>query len=164
MINIVRKGAYFSSILFVLASCQPKQGVKPSKEAVMKAVEHQNEIFMNSYRNGNFKTTSGLYTEDAKVMAPKMESVSGREGIAHLMQGMQESGITAIELGTDELYITGQGAIEVGHYAVKVGNGQVVDNGKSMVYWKKDGDTWRMFRDIWNSNRSPASSDKNQSE
>jgi len=82
-----------------------------------------------------------VYTEKGKVMAPNMKTVTGHEGIKQLMTGMQKSGITEVELGTEKLHLLNNVVIEVGHYAVKVGNSQVVDNDKSMVYWKKDGDT-----------------------
>lgn len=165
MFTNLKKGLYLSSIFLIVASCKPKQeDPGPSKAEVRQAIDHQNQVFMDSYRDGDLETTAGLYTEKGTVMAPHMKAVTGHEGIQHLMAGMHQSGITEVELGTDELHLLSDGAIEIGHYAVKVGNGQVVDNGKSMVYWKKEGDNWLMYRDMWNSNRPQATPDGNQSE
>lgn len=161
MTALYKRGAYLSLILLAFVACKPKskdQG--PSKAEVRQAIDHQNQAFMDSFRNSNFNKTASLYTEDGKIMAPNMKTVSGREAIEQLMQGMHKSGITEVDLGTDELHLVSDGAIEVGHYQVKAGNGQVVDNGKSMVYWKKDGNKWYMYRDMWNSNRPPASPGK----
>lgn len=164
MLNNLKKGVYLGSMLLIMAGCQSKQNKGSSIEQVRQAINHQNQVFMDSYKNNDLDTFADLYTEHGKMMPPNMEAVSDHDGIKRLMQGMQKSGVSAIEIGTDELYLVSDGAVEVGHYTVKVGDGQVVDNGKSMVYWKKDGDTWRMFRDIWNSNRPPAPSSNNQSE
>jgi hypothetical protein len=34
---------------------------------------------------------------------------------------------------------------------MKDGSGKVLDRGKYVVIWKRDGAAWRIHRDIWNS-------------
>jgi len=162
MITKLKRSAYFSIVLLTFLACQSKQDSGLSKATVLKAIKHQNKVFMDSFKKNNPDKIAGLYTKDGKVLAPNMRIVSGREGIKHMMQGMHNSGISEVDLGISELHLEGNSAIEIGHYKIKIENGQVLDKGKTMVYWKKDGDTWRMYRDMWNSNGPPSSSDGNR--
>lgn len=49
--------------------------------------------------------------------------------------------------GNDNLYA------ETGNYEVFGAENRSLDNGKYVAVWKKENDTWKMYRDIWNSDR-----------
>jgi len=158
MITKLKRSAYFSIIFLSFIACQSEQNSGPTKAEVKKAISQQNKVFMDSFQSSNLDKFASLYTKDGKALPPNMKTVSGREGIKHMVQGMHNSGISEVDISTDELHLEGNSAIEVGHYKVKIENGQVLDKGKTMVYWKKEGDTWRMYRDMWNSNGASSSS------
>jgi len=46
----------------------------------------------------------------------------------------------------------GDTVFEVGKYTLFGEGDQVLDNGKYIVIWKKDGEQWKLHRDIFNSN------------
>ena len=43
--------------------------------------------------------------------------------------------------------------METGKYTMMDADGKVVYDGKYMVIWKRDGDGWKIHRDMGNSNR-----------
>ena len=59
-------------------------------------------------------------------------------------------------LETVELDAQGETAIEVGRYILKTDRGAVADQGKYIIIWKHSGGTWKLHRDIWNTNQPAA--------
>jgi hypothetical protein len=49
----------------------------------------------------------------------------------------------------------GNGAVETGKFVIYDANDKQIDTGKYLVFWIKEKDGWKLFRDIWNSS-SPA--------
>jgi len=41
-------------------------------------------------------------------------------------------------------------AYEVGTYAAMGEGGKPLDSGKYVVVWRRDGEAWKLHRDIWN--------------
>jgi ketosteroid isomerase-like protein len=60
-------------------------------------------------------------------------------------------GIKEATLDTVEVEAHGDAAYEVGRYTLKGDGGQLLDQGKYVVIWKRVGGQWRLHRDIWNS-------------
>jgi hypothetical protein len=47
-------------------------------------------------------------------------------------------------------------AHEVGTYAMLGADGKELDRGKYIVIWKKEGNAWKIHRDIWNTSMPAA--------
>jgi hypothetical protein len=79
-------------------------------------------------------------------------SVAGR----NTQQGALASGISGVLLKTVDLF--GQGSIvtEVGEYELKSKEGQVLDHGKYIVVWRREGETWKLLRDMFSTNVASA--------
>jgi uncharacterized protein (TIGR02246 family) len=114
------------------------------------------EQFTAAFRRGDAAATAAVYTEDAQVLPPNSEIVSGRQAIQTLWQGAMDMGIKAVNLETVEVEGHGHTAHEVGKYTLQGMEGQVLDTGKYVVIWKQEAGQWQLHRDIWNSSR-PAS-------
>jgi ketosteroid isomerase-like protein len=67
-----------------------------------------------------------------------------------------DMGIKTAKLETIELEGQGDAALEVGKYTLSGEGGMVIDSGKFIVVWKKQGGKLKLHRDIWNSSM-PAS-------
>ena len=93
-----------------------------------------------------------MYTADARAFPPGMDIINGRDAIQKLWQGVIDSGVKSAELTTTDVESQGNVAHEVGNYAMKDASGKVLDRGKYIVIWKRDQGTWRLHRDIWNTN------------
>ena len=137
-----------NAFCFLLLSCEaPKEDSSQISEGISKT----NEAFMAALANGDAAGVAAQYTEDAQVLPPNGDLVSGKQDIQNLFQGFIDSGISGISLESTETEGMGDTAFEVGKYTLSVDD-QVVDNGKYIVIWKKDGEDWKLHRDIFNSN------------
>jgi len=56
-------------------------------------------------------------------------------------------------LETLELEGHGETVYEVGKYTLRGTAGELLDQGKYLVVWKREKGRWRLHRDIWNSSR-----------
>jgi hypothetical protein len=64
-----------------------------------------------------------------------------------------DMGITGVTLETVSLETIDAMAIEVGNYTLMAGSG-VVDKGKYLVIWRLEAGQWKLYRDIWNTNKA----------
>ena len=120
--------------------------------AVKAAIDAANKKFGEALAAGNTAAIAGLFTDDAIVMPPNGETVTGRPAIEKLFQALVAAGIKDIALTAKELESHGDAATEIGVYSVKDGTGKEIDRGKYMVSWKRVQGQWKLHRDIWNSN------------
>ncbi len=66
-----------------------------------------------------------------------------------------DMGLKGATLETLELAEYGDIAVEQRRYQLMDGAGTVADHGKCLVIWKRDGDDWKLHRDIWNTSTIP---------
>ena len=69
---------------------------------------------------------------------------------------MFDSGVKGVALTTLEVDDLGDTANEAGNLEIRGADGQVLDQAKYVVIWKKEGGSWKLHRDIWNSSVTPA--------
>jgi len=108
---------------------------------------------------------AACYTEDGKLMPPGVDVVSGRAGISAVFSSVYKSGITEIVLHTDEVTAHGvDWAVERSHYTFKASDGSVADVGKYVVVWRRVGDKWLLYTDIFNTNNAAPGAEKKQAD
>ncbi len=103
-----------------------------------------------AYDSGDGAAVAALYAEDAMLLPPNMEPVSGREAIAEFWTMVTANGGTT-DLKVKEVYSMGDMAAEVGTYSGTAPDGSHTDHGHYTIIWKKMDGKWMMYRDIWNS-------------
>lgn len=118
-------------------------------------IHEGNERFRAAVRAADSATMPSLYTDDAVILPPNGEAVSGADAIAQYWQAFAELGITDARPVTLEVIPMGDYALEVGETTVYGENGALVDRGKIMVLWKSHDGVWKMHRDTWNSSLPP---------
>ncbi|MCG2460110.1 DUF4440 domain-containing protein [Flavobacteriaceae bacterium F89] len=144
---------------FVFQSCneKPKEKEKEPKAAEFSLttakteIEDANKHFMDLLAKGDSVGLANSYTTDAKVMFTGAPSVVGRENIQKLFSGIINSGVTAINLETKEVFGTADLLAEEGKVTVFVKDNAVAEE-KYIILWKKEDGRWKLFRDIANSN------------
>lgn len=99
---------------------------------------------------GDVEPIVNLYAEDAMILPPNSDPVTGRAAIRGFWLASMEmapgGSITSVEGESD-----GGLAFERGTYVAEDAEGNEVDRGKYIAVWKLvDGD-WKISRDIWNS-------------
>ncbi len=115
-----------------------------------------NAKFMDTFNRGDRAGMGELYTENGQLLPPNSDIVSGHSAISAFWQGVMDMGIRTAKLETIELEGQGDEAFEIGKYTLSGEGGASIDSGKFLVVWRKEGDEWKLHRDIWNSSM-PAS-------
>jgi uncharacterized protein (TIGR02246 family) len=116
----------------------------------------QNAMFMDTFRRGDAAGMGELYTEDGQLLPPNGEIVQGPKAIAGFWRMVMDMGITDLDMRVGEVEQHGDTAIEVSTAALLLDGGEVADEIKYIVVWKREGGAWKLHRDIWNSSRPAA--------
>ena len=119
------------------------------------AIDSANAQFQDAVKRGDSAAMAALYTSDAVVMPPDMEAVTSTNDLPKLWGGFIRMGVKELKLSTTDLKGDSDFLVETGTFEVYVDNNKKVDNGKYMVVWKPENGTWKLYRDIWNSNNPP---------
>ena len=153
------------TLLFVsfITSCNKKaeEATEPVVEPTFNLATAKAEIvaankeFMAFFAANDSIKLASLYAEDAKFMMNGAPATSGRKNIQSVMSAIMNSGITGVDLRTIEVWGTENLVTEEGELSLFVGDTEA-DQGKYIVLWKKEDGKWKLFRDIFNSNLSPA--------
>jgi len=150
------------SFLFALG-CEQSQATEPlttmqsdsspgvlQKPVLDKIVEaHQNlvEVFTTQ----DAEAMAALYTQDAQLMPPNGDFITGNDAIGAFWGSMFTAGFDRLTIETLEVYGDGNNVAEVGLWTLYL-NGENIDNGKFIVVWKKVQGKWYVHRDCFNSN------------
>lgn len=126
--------------------------------AIILADEPRNHIeeasvkFVAAFNAGDGAALANLYSEDAALFPPGAERIDGRTAIQGFWQGAMDAGMKLDVLRTIEVESRGDIASEVGAFVLSVPGDSGVSkvNGQYIVVWKRDGHTWQLYRDIWN--------------
>ena len=118
-------------------------------------IDAANKAWMAAVEKGDAGAVAATYTADAKLLPPSHDFISGRKDIEAFFGSMAKEGVAKVPLETLEVFDGGDTAAEVGTYKVLDAGGKVLDTGKYIVVWKKDGGKWKFHRDTWNSSVAP---------
>ena len=121
-----------------------------------KAVEENNKKLVAALNRGDAAAAAAIYATDAKAFPPNSQVVEGRQNIQALWAGFVSGGLKLQSLNSVDVNLNGNVAVETGKYVVTVptaSGGTITDEGKYVVVWKRQGRGWKIFRDIWNSDK-----------
>lgn len=125
-----------------------------ASDAARSDIEAANDQWEAAASRGDGPGVAALYTDDGQLLPVQSDFVTGTQAIGEFWQGVFDSGIKSASLTTVEVESHGDTAYEVGKFELRGADGQVLDYGKYVVIWKKDG-TWKLHRDIWTSSVTP---------
>jgi uncharacterized protein (TIGR02246 family) len=124
-------------------------------QTVRQEIEEQNRAFVAAFKRGDAAGVAAAYTEDARLLPPGGQAVSGRDAIRHFWQGVMDLGVREVDLRTEHAEAEGDLAYEVGSATLLSCSGdgaETTDQVKYVVAWKRQGGgPWRQAVDIWNS-------------
>lgn len=124
-------------------------------ENAQAAIKTTNQKFMEAFQRGDAAGIAALYTDEAKLLPPGNQMTSGRKAIESFWQGAMNMGIKEAKLETVGIEAASDLAYEVGRFALTVQperGERTTLTGKYVVVWKKQGGTWKLHADIWNTN------------
>ncbi|CAH1245001.1 Hypp7417 [Branchiostoma lanceolatum] len=119
-------------------------------------IDAQNEKYYACFKANDMKGVAALYTEDCKIMVTGMDTVHGREGVEKVVSNYRVAyGVMTLELKSEEVGpVGGDVTYDRGTYTAKTKDGTVADTGKYVVVWKKVGEDWLLYIDIFNTNKA----------
>ena len=120
------------------------------------AIGASNKEFEAAAGKGDGAGLALLYTPDAQLLPVGSDAISGTKQIQKFWQGVLDSGIRGVSLKTLEVEGHATTAHEVGQYELHDAAGKLLDRGKYVVIWKRDGGKWKLHRDIWTTSLPPA--------
>ncbi|MBS7254258.1 YybH family protein [Flavobacterium branchiicola] len=144
-------------ILALLSSCkdQKKEFQHTAFEDAKKAIAASNAIYFESFVKNDSSIFINRYSKDACIMAPNSVQMCGPEAAAKFFRvaydnyGMRNGKfITTAVYGDAKEFVT-----EEGLWQSFNAKGELFDDGKFLVLWKKTPEGWKMFRDSFSSNR-----------
>lgn len=147
--------------LFVLASCSntetPAAAVKAglNLDSAKAAIAASNKLFGEAFQKNDSASFVARYASDACINPTGFPQMCGSAAIGAYFKGGYEMGVRDIKLTTDEVLAADPYVIETGKYEMIVGNGISAEKGKFIVIWKQENGSWKMYKDIWNSDAMP---------
>lgn len=115
-------------------------------------VDEGNANFVRAWMTGDADLFAGCFAEDGALLHAGRPAVVGREKIRERMKSVfAKYRMTAGEILTIDVFILGDTAYETGKWKFAigpVGQSAPADSGRYVEVWKREGDIWRMWRDI----------------
>ena len=125
-------------------------------DAVKAGIEAANAQFSAAAAKGDGAALAALYSPDGPVMPAGSDPIRGTEAIQKFWQRALDSGVATIGLKTIEVFGHGPTATEVGEYELRDKAGKNLDHGKYIVVWQHVDGQWKLLRDMFSTNVSPA--------
>jgi ketosteroid isomerase-like protein len=86
------------------------------------------------------------------VLPAGSDAIRGRDAIQKFWQSALDSGIAGVGLKTVEIFGQSPTVTEVGQYELSDKTGKVLDHGKYIVIWRREGGHWKLLRDMFSTN------------
>jgi ketosteroid isomerase-like protein len=142
--------------------CSDPDGVQEWEAMDTRAeIEKLTANFAKAVTNRDFAALGDFYEERARLLAPGASMVEGRAAIQAAQQSMIEGGVVqALRLDVIDVIEAGDFVIEIGRTTLTIqppGAESVIENGKSVVVWRRQKDgALKIAVDMFNSD-APAS-------
>lgn len=117
-------------------------------------IESDNAKFSEEAKKGDSNALAAHYASDGWAMFDNSEPFKGA-AIANAWGGAIRSGMKELKITTVDLTGNAELLVETGMYEMIGDGNKTLDKGKYLVVWKPEGDGWKIYRDIGNSNMAP---------
>ena len=142
------KRQFLVTLLIICAA-----SIAEAQQSVRTAIEANSKQFIEAFNKGDAAAVANMYTMDARVLPPNGDMVEGRANIQKFWQGAMSAGLKLVSLETVHVETQGNIAVEVGRYTSTVpgaGGTTTTDKGKYVVVWKRQGRSWKLAVDTFN--------------
>jgi ketosteroid isomerase-like protein len=109
--------------------------------------------FSEAYMDEDIETLSDYYSVDAKIMPPNAPIIKGHAAIYKRWTLPEGIDIVLHQAIPEEIRVNGNFAHDYGIYNGTTKNADQQEShwqGKYLIVWKKVGDDWKIYLDIWN--------------
>lgn len=119
------------------------------------AIAKSNAIYFQAFEKNDSTLFIERYAEDACIMMPNAPQMCGRSEVANFFKmAYEQFGLRGGKFITTAVYGDGKEYVtEEGLWQSLNDKGELVDDGKFLVLWKKTANGWKMYRDSFSTNR-----------
>ncbi len=127
-------------------------------DEVRAAIAAIDKKFMEDANRGDAAVGAAAYTDDAILMPPNHSPLEEKQAIEqYLAEIAPQFQASNFQLSILEVDVQGDTTIVRGTYSANITipgvDAPMEDRGKTLQVWKKQADgSWKLHRDIWNSN------------
>lgn len=144
--------ALFVTILSACKSDAAKTEIAAfNLDSAKAAIAASNQAFSESWGTGDSVKFVNCYATDGIMSPPNMPALSGTAAITAFFNEGYKWGIRNVAVKTSDVFGNADCVVETGTYELFMENNVSGDKGKYIVMWKPENGTWKMFRDVWNS-------------
>ena len=120
--------------------------------AAAQDIQKTNRVFEQEVvAKRNVDALDQVYTQDARILPPGAEMVSGRANIKNFWRSAMDSmGVKAVKLQTVDFEPVGDKGFEIGRARLEFAAGTPPVDVKYVVLWKRENGEWKWHVDIWN--------------
>lgn len=125
------------------------------------AIKAENDRWAEAFKRGDYEAIGHLYTEDGTLLQPGGTRVKGAAAITqYFTAGYSGKEPDTVTFSNFEFYGNNEVVTEVSDSLVRSHDGQLKSRGKQMLLFIKQGNTWKLHRDIWNDDGPLKSDDR----
>ena len=114
-------------------------------ETATKIVKQRNKEFEDALKLGDSIAVGDIYTIDSKIIG----AYAGRDNLIKEVHELVRDSITDIRFKIINIWGNENIIVEDAYVEFYHINGTLVSKGNSLFVWKKENDTWRIFRDVY---------------
>jgi ketosteroid isomerase-like protein len=127
---------------------------KTDSSAVRSALQKINQSYGQAFVKGDSAAFVNCYAPDACIMPANSPEICGIQGQFVFFKFAYQSCVRNIVFNTAGLFgLTAQFVTEQGNYEMFGENNAPLGKGKYLVLWKKTPKGWKMYRDMFSSNK-----------
>jgi uncharacterized protein (TIGR02246 family) len=108
-----------------------------------------------AYNSGDSSNVAALYAADARLTMPGEATFEGHDDIDAFWMDDMSAGESKTALDLRDAYVEGGLAHLEGTYTVTGSGGAPLATGEYLQLWVRDGDDWRIHREMWSANPIP---------
>lgn len=119
--------------------------------ATAQDIQKANRIFeQDVVARRNIDALDQVYTQDARILPPGAEMVSGRANIKKFWKSAIDSmGVKAVKLQTVDFEPVGDKGFEIGRATLEFAAGTPPVDVKYVVLWRRENGEWKWHVDMW---------------
>lgn len=151
-------------LLLCLNACQTKDQIRENKskaeadfdlKAIKDSIAQANQLYEERFTRDDAQMYAKRYCRDAVIFPAENPSIAGRDSIRAYYYDKGRNKELKIVITEKNIYGSPELVVEEGIYDFPDGKGGSFDKGKFIALWKKEEGSWKLFREIWNTDLPP---------
>jgi ketosteroid isomerase-like protein len=143
-----------TAILVLLAALPARLARAQSPASDSAAIHEASRAFSAAYVRGDAAAMAATYTDDAAIFPGESDRITGRSAITRYWTLRPGRRVTRHVVTPAHITVDGAHAYDYGVFEIageQDGKPWGPFRGKYVAVWRRDGSSWRMVLDIWNS-------------